>query len=182
MEIDPDAKTDAFACWGISVALDHSPLHLDSTAHRFDRARELHEHAVSRRLQDPTAIFGDLWLVELLAVGLQAFKHAFPTRPYQTCITYPIPDEAAGSSQDQRTLVTYLKQMRVTDHIDSEDRSETASSCSHFQASRTPLDGAPSRGDVFDRIFTRPPGARSSPIASPHGSLPDCKGASAALS
>jgi hypothetical protein len=87
-------------------------------------------------------------------MGLQAFEHAFRTGSYQTCITCPITDEAAGRGQDQRALVTCLQQMRVTDHIDSEDRGETASGCSHFQGTgRTLLDGAPSSSDVFDHIY-----------------------------
>ena len=76
-------------------------------------------------------IFGDLWLDELLAMGLEAFEHAFPTGSYQTGIACPITDEAAGCRQDQRALIICPQQMRVVDHIDGEDRGETPGE-SHF--------------------------------------------------
>src|SRR6202007_3125695 len=66
-DIDAHAKFDAALCRCRGVAGEHLPLHLDRTAHRVDDAGELDKQAVARRLDDATAMLGDLGGRELAA-------------------------------------------------------------------------------------------------------------------
>jgi hypothetical protein len=64
-----DAYTELDATLGgqSGIALDHRRLHLDSAAHSIDNAPELDERAVSRPLDDTSAVHGDGRIDEIAA-------------------------------------------------------------------------------------------------------------------
>ena len=43
----------------VRIALGDDPLHVDRAQHRLDDARELHERAVARELDDAAVVLGD---------------------------------------------------------------------------------------------------------------------------
>lgn len=53
-------NSHAFFSWNIDIAGNHLALHVDCTAYGADNTRELYQQAVSRRLDDATAVFPDL--------------------------------------------------------------------------------------------------------------------------
>jgi hypothetical protein len=59
-EVDPDPEADAPVVRRRRVAVEHAPLHLDGTAHRLDRARELDQETVAGGLDDAAAMLADL--------------------------------------------------------------------------------------------------------------------------
>jgi hypothetical protein len=67
-EIDADAEFDALPLGDVGVARRHAVLHVDRTAHRFDRTCELGEDAVARRLDEAALMLSDLRLNQLAAV------------------------------------------------------------------------------------------------------------------
>src|SRR5208283_6057493 len=69
-DVDPDTKLDPLFGRNTRVALGHATLHIDRTAHRIDYARELQQQAIAGGLDDPAAVFGDLWVNKLPPVGL----------------------------------------------------------------------------------------------------------------
>jgi hypothetical protein len=52
------------------IALGHTALHVDSTAHRIDYARKLEQQTVACGLDDPAAVLSDLGVHQFPAVGL----------------------------------------------------------------------------------------------------------------
>jgi hypothetical protein len=58
------------------VALVHAALNLDSAPDRIHNACELHEHAVARGLNDPSAMFGDLRVDKRLPMSFELGKRA----------------------------------------------------------------------------------------------------------
>jgi hypothetical protein len=65
--MDAYAELDAPLGEQSGIALDHRRLHLDGAAHRIDNAFELGEHAVSRPLDDTSAVHGDGRIDEIAA-------------------------------------------------------------------------------------------------------------------
>src|SRR5262249_48168614 len=76
-EIDADPKCDAFGLWRLGITVDHSSLDLDGTADRVDNAREFRQHAVAGGFDDAAAVFLDLRIDQLAAMGLEPFERAF---------------------------------------------------------------------------------------------------------
>jgi hypothetical protein len=63
-EIDADPKPDALLVGHFGVAVDHRSLDFRSAADGVHHARELHQHAVTRRFHDPTVVLIDLRIDE----------------------------------------------------------------------------------------------------------------------
>src|SRR5919199_1830817 len=59
-EIDADPKRNAPLVWDISLALRHPALDLYSAAYGIHNAREFHEHAVARILDNAAPVLPDL--------------------------------------------------------------------------------------------------------------------------
>jgi hypothetical protein len=58
-EMDADAKLDALLSGQAAIALDHSVLHFNRTAHGVDYAAELDKNSVSRALDDSPVMHRD---------------------------------------------------------------------------------------------------------------------------
>src|SRR5262249_53725032 len=70
-EINTDVKLQAFGRRDIDVAFKHPLLNVDCATHRIDHASKFDQHAVTGRLDNTAAVFGDLRVDELLAVRLK---------------------------------------------------------------------------------------------------------------
>ena len=80
-DIDADAKFDPASRRHGGIAVGHSALHLDGTAHRINHTGEFDEQAVAGRLDDATAVLGDLGIAQLSADCAQT-RRACPPRPH----------------------------------------------------------------------------------------------------
>src|SRR5262249_11592661 len=95
-EIDSDAEFDALLAGNIGVAIDHPMLHLDRAAYRFDRAGELHQHAIARRLHDASLMLGDFGVDQLASMRHEPLQRALFIGADQTRITRDIRGENGG--------------------------------------------------------------------------------------
>jgi hypothetical protein len=77
-DIDADAQLDPLLLWDLGIALGHAPLDIDSTPRRVYDAGELSEQPVSGVLDNPPAVFSDLWLDERAQVVLKLRVRAPP--------------------------------------------------------------------------------------------------------
>ncbi len=68
------------------IAFLHPALKLDPTAQGVHHARELHEHAVAGRLDDPAPVLGDLEIYEGSAVGLELREGAFLVDAHEAAV------------------------------------------------------------------------------------------------
>jgi hypothetical protein len=99
VDADPELDTPVLAHLGI--ALGHPTLDLDGTAQSVHHARELHEHAVSRRLDDPAPVLGDLGVYERSAVGLELRQRPFLVSAHEAAVPSDI------GRQDRRKPTLY---------------------------------------------------------------------------
>ena len=95
-EIDSDAEFDPLLAGNIGVAIDHPVLDLDRAAHRFDRAGELDQHAVARRLHDAALVLGDLGVDQLASMRPEPLQRALFVDADQTRVTRDIGGENGG--------------------------------------------------------------------------------------
>src|SRR5258708_24521948 len=70
----------------VGIALKHATLDLDGTAQCIDHARELSQHAVACRLDDPSLVFLDLGIELRMAMSLQLGKRALFVGAHQPAI------------------------------------------------------------------------------------------------
>src|SRR5215831_12454756 len=94
----PDAEGDALVLGDLDIAIDHSALDFDRTAHRVDDAREFREHAVAGGLDDAATVLADLRIDQLSAMRFQAFERAFLVRSHQPRVTRDIGGEDRGET------------------------------------------------------------------------------------
>jgi hypothetical protein len=60
----------------VGVASNHPVLHLDRAAYGFERAGELGQDPVTRRLDDPPLMLGNLGVDQLAPMGLEPLQRA----------------------------------------------------------------------------------------------------------
>jgi hypothetical protein len=85
-DIDADAEFDTPVRRHLDVALDHTSLNIDGAAHGVDDADEFHQHAVSGRLDDMTAVLCDLGIDQFLAMRLELAQGAFIVNAHQPTV------------------------------------------------------------------------------------------------
>jgi len=95
-EIDANAEFDAFPLGDVGVARRHAVLHVDRTAHRFDRTCELGEDAVARRLDEAALMLIDLRLNQLAAVRGEPRERALLIGADEPRVTRDIGGENGG--------------------------------------------------------------------------------------
>jgi hypothetical protein len=84
--INADAELH-FLCFGHGgIAFPHPALKLDPAAQGVHHARELHEHAVASRIDEPTPVLGDLEIYEGAAVGLELRDGAFLVDAHEAAV------------------------------------------------------------------------------------------------
>jgi hypothetical protein len=71
-------------------------LHFDCAAHRFDRAGELDQHPIARRLHDAPLMLGDLGVDQLASMRPEPLQRALFVDTDQTRITRNIGGENGG--------------------------------------------------------------------------------------
>jgi hypothetical protein len=82
-EIDADPEADTFGLRPISVAVRHSLLEDDGTAHSVDDRGELDQNAVAGGLEDTPAVLGDQWIDELAPIAFENGEGSFLIRTHQ---------------------------------------------------------------------------------------------------
>ena len=90
-EVQPDAILDAPLRRHLDIALGHSALDLDSTAHGIDDAGEFDQDAVAGELDGAPAMLLDLRIDQLAPMALQRGERAFLVNPHQARVTGDIP-------------------------------------------------------------------------------------------
>src|SRR5262249_54209297 len=95
-EIDSDAEFDPPLAGDIGVAINHAVLHFDRAAHRLDRAGELDQYAIARRLHDAPLVLGDLGVDQLAPMRPEPLQRALFVDADQTRVTRDIGGENGG--------------------------------------------------------------------------------------
>jgi len=135
-DIDAHAKFDPPCRRHGGIAGDHFALHLDGTAHGVDHTGEFNKEPVAGRLDDATAVLGDLGIAELSADRAQ---------------------------RGERALLILAHQPRIAGNINSKDRcqpaldplSAQAPSPSGRPARRRPAMKSSATSDAYGEVIGR---------------------------
>ena len=92
-DMDADAERNAPVWCCADIAVDDTPLRLDGTLHRLDRAGELDQQTAAGCLYDATVMLRNLWTYELTPMSLQAFERAFLVRSDQARVAHHVSGE-----------------------------------------------------------------------------------------
>jgi hypothetical protein len=103
-DIDANAKRKPLLFWHRLVAGRVPALHRDRARDGFHGAREFHEHAVTRRLDDATAPGGDFRVDQFLAAGLQCSKRADFIGTHQSAVADDVGCQNGGEPALYRLL------------------------------------------------------------------------------
>ena len=88
-QMDTDAQLEPTFRRQADVAFDHAGLEVDRTSRSVDNATEFRKHAITRALDDPTAVNRDRWIDEIATKSANASESAVfvsagqPTEPDQ---------------------------------------------------------------------------------------------------
>src|SRR5262249_43565047 len=85
-DVDADSEHDPLHRRHRLVALGHAALHFDRTAHGIDRACELDQQAVARRLDDAARVAGDGGVYQFPAAPIQRTKRPDLTGPHRVAV------------------------------------------------------------------------------------------------
>jgi hypothetical protein len=97
-DIDADSKLDALFDRYIGVAFRHASLDIDGAAYGINHANELHQNSITGRLDDATAMLGELRINQFFAVKLEIAKGPLFVRPHQTAVTSNVTGQDRGKS------------------------------------------------------------------------------------
>ncbi len=75
-DIDADPVGDLTIFGNAGISLHHSALNIDGEKHGIDDTAELHQCAITHKLDDPAPVFGGLRPDQFFAVGFELRKSA----------------------------------------------------------------------------------------------------------
>src|SRR5262245_7010293 len=85
--VDAYAKFNALVYRDTGIALGHTALNVNGAAHCIDHADELYQHPITGRLDDPTAMFGDLGIDQFLAMRFELAQRSLFVDAHEPAIT-----------------------------------------------------------------------------------------------
>jgi len=100
-QVDPDPELDPLIRRGVRIAIGHTPLDLDRTTNRVHYARKLRQEAVASVLDDPAPVVRDLWIDQLLEMGLEPRVRPLLIHSHQARVSRHVGGEDRGKAADR---------------------------------------------------------------------------------
>ena len=97
-DVDADAEFDPPIGRHVRIALCHAALDVNRATHCIDHTDEFDKDAVAGRLDDATAVLGDLGVDQFLADALELAERAFLVQAHQPAVTGNVARKNCGQS------------------------------------------------------------------------------------
>src|SRR5262245_47340973 len=96
--IDADPKLDTFVNRHVRIAISHTALNIDGTAHRVDDADELHQNPIARCFDDTAPVLRDLRVHQFFAMSFEIVRSALFVDAHKVAVTGNIAGQNRGKS------------------------------------------------------------------------------------